>query len=266
MRGTAARVAALAVLLVSSRAAAQFFSPGPLARPHASLEGLGKCAKCHEQQKGLAARFCLDCHTEVAARGSKGAGFHGHLPEAKRQECQGCHPDHRGLDFAMVDWEAGREKFDHRRAGWPLEGVHAKVRCDDCHARRLVVESTVRRLLEQQPKRVTYLGLATRCDACHFDEHRGQLARECQKCHDQAAWKPAPGFNHQGTGYPLLGKHKEVACAKCHPTVADERRSATQALDEPAHVHTLRVKVRDRPADEKGRAFLVRELTAINSR
>jgi hypothetical protein len=228
--GAAAGIAALAVLLFSTRAAAQFFSPGPLARPHARLEGLGNCAKCHEQQKGLAARLCLDCHTEVAARVSKSAGFHGRLPEARRQECQGCHPDHRGLDFAMVDWEAGREKFDHRRAGWPLEGAHAKARCDDCHQRRLVVEASVRHLLEQQPKRVTSLGLATRCDACHFDEHRGQLARECQKCHDEVAWRPAPGFNHQATSYPLLGKHKDVVCAKCHPTVADERTPPNPAL------------------------------------
>ena len=103
----------LLVVAAPRSAAAQFFSPGPLARPHAALEGLETCTKCHEEQKGLSARLCLDCHTELAPRIAKGAGFHGRLPAAKRQECQACHPDHRGLDFEMVEWEGSRDKFDH---------------------------------------------------------------------------------------------------------------------------------------------------------
>ena len=227
MRKRLALVVACAMWLASAPAAAQFFSPGRLSRAHAALEGLEKCSKCHEEQKGLSARLCLDCHTELQTRVAKGIGFHGHLPAAKKQDCQGCHPDHRGVDFTMVEWEGGREKFDHQRAGWTLKGAHAKARCDQCHQRPLIVDPAIRRMLEKEPSRTTMLGASTRCDSCHFDEHRGQLARECQKCHNETAWKPAAAFNHQTSGYPLLGKHRDVACAKCHPTDTDEHFLAT---------------------------------------
>ncbi len=39
-------------------------------------------------------------------------------------------------------------------------------------------------------------------------------------CHDQAAWKPARGFDHQKTAFPLTGEHQQVACASCHPKKA----------------------------------------------
>ena len=209
-------------LLWSSPAAAQFFSPGPLARAHASLEGLETCARCHEEKKGLAARLCLDCHTELQSRVARGLGFHGRLPAAKKAECQSCHPDHRGVDFVIVDWEGGRNAFDHQKTGWPLKGAHGKVRCDACHQRPLIADGAIRRMLEKEPRRTTFLGAPARCDGCHFDEHRGQLARECQRCHNETAWKPPPAFNHQTTDYPLRGKHRDVACAKCHPTATDD--------------------------------------------
>jgi hypothetical protein len=221
------RVAVVIVALTMPRiAGAQFFSPGALAQPHASLEGLEKCSKCHEEQKGLSAKLCLDCHTELAGRVAKGAGYHGRLPADKRQECQACHPDHRGLDFEMVEWEGGRDKFDHQRTGWPLKGGHAKVKCNDCHQPRLIVETPIRHMLDKQPKRTTFLGLGSRCDSCHFDEHRGQLIHDCQKCHNESVWKPPSSFNHQTAAFPLAGKHKDVPCAKCHPTVNDEHMVA----------------------------------------
>ena len=78
-------------------------------------------------------------------------------------------------------------------------------------------------MLAKEPKRTTYLGVSKRCDACHFDEHRGELSRECQKCHTETRLEADAGaFNHQTTAFPLLGKHKDVACAKCHPSIDDE--------------------------------------------
>ena len=85
--------AACVVVLWPSPAAAQFFSPGPLARAHGALEGIGNCAKCHEEQKGLSARLCLDCHTELQRRVAKDAGFHGRLP-AGTQLVQGPRDSH----------------------------------------------------------------------------------------------------------------------------------------------------------------------------
>ena len=62
----------IAILALPRVAGAQFFSPGALARPHTSLEGLEKCSKCHEEQKGLSAKLCLDCHTELRDAGGEG--------------------------------------------------------------------------------------------------------------------------------------------------------------------------------------------------
>ena len=225
----ATAVAAAIVVGLALRAGAahaQFFSPGPLARPHAALEGLENCAKCHEQEKGLSARLCLDCHKELAGRVAKASGFHGHLSEPKRSECSACHPDHRGREASMIDWDPGREKFDHKKTGWPLAGAHAKAKCDDCHQRRLLVDGAILQMLQKQPKRTTMLGLSSRCDSCHFDEHRGQLGRDCAHCHKETEWKPTTTFNHQTTVFPLRGKHREIACAKCHPSIPDERTAA----------------------------------------
>jgi hypothetical protein len=237
----------LALVLVAPAAQAQFFSPGPLARPHATLEGLAGCAKCHQEQKGLSARLCLDCHQELAGRVAKGSGFHGRLPPAKQAECQSCHPDHRGRAFQMVDWEGRRDRFDHRSTGWPLAGAHAKTKCDDCHRRPLLADAGIRQLLDAQPGRVTMLGLSTRCGACHFDEHRGQLGSDCGKCHGEVAWKPVPRFDHQRTAYPLLGKHREVACARCHPGQQDER-TPPSASPPPRAMAFLQMK----PIDHQG--------------
>jgi hypothetical protein len=232
---------ALGLVLAAAPAEGQFFSPGPLARPHASLEGLASCDKCHQQQKGLSARLCLDCHQELAGRVSRGSGFHGHLPAAKRAECQSCHPDHRGRDFQMVEWEAGRDRFDHRTTGWPLAGAHARTKCNDCHQRPLLADAAIRQMLQSQPGRTTMLGLPTRCDSCHFDEHRGQLGADCQKCHNETAWKPTARFNHQTTAFPLQGKHKDVACARCHPSQQDERTPAS-ALPRPRAMAFMEMK------------------------
>jgi hypothetical protein len=231
----------LGLLLSPAAARAQFFSPGPLSRAHATLEGLENCNKCHEEQKGLSARLCLDCHKELAGRVAKGAGFHGRLGEPKRSECASCHPDHRGRDFSMIEWEPSRERFDHRKTGWPLAGAHAQAKCDDCHQRRLISDAGIRQLLDRQPKRETMLGLSTRCDSCHFDEHRGQLGRDCAHCHKETAWKPAAAFNHQVTQFPLRGKHGQVACAKCHPSNTDQQTLA-DAFPRPRAATFLQMK------------------------
>jgi hypothetical protein len=207
-------------------ARAQFFSPGPLAAPHAPLEGLDNCARCHEQEQRHSPVRCLGCHAELAPEIGRHAGYHGRLPSDVRDQCQQCHPDHRGRDFHLVDWQGPISQFDHRRTGWALAGKHAAVRCEGCHERSKVVAPEIVRLLAAQPHRTTFLGLSARCDSCHTDEHRGQLGRECQHCHDETAWKPAPRFDHQVTEFPLRGRHKGVRCSECHPTVEDEDQSS----------------------------------------
>ncbi|MEW5740025.1 MAG: cytochrome c3 family protein [Myxococcota bacterium] len=216
------RLVGVVLVLCTSAARADLFSPGDLAKPHAHLEGLSQCTKCHPSGGQLSQASCLSCHDEVQARVAKGAGLHGKLQGEKRN-CEACHHDHQGRDASLVDWGGGgKAGFEHKRTGWALKGGHAKLECKDCHEKRRIVWPVALKLLEVRPH--TMLGLPTNCEACHFDEHRGQVQEDCAYCHDEKAWKPAPGFNHNETDYKLVGKHAKVKCKECHPTVKDEEK------------------------------------------
>ena len=215
-------IAVVAALALATAAGGQdLFSPGPLARAHASLEGLASCTRCHPKGQQLSRGACLECHRELSGRMAAGRGLHGRLPEPER-DCWACHHEHQGKDFALVDWGAGGEKrFDHARTGLPLRGKHGGLACEKCHERKRIADREVAALLEKQPARRTFLGAPAACSACHADEHRGQLPGECQRCHDERGWKPAPLFDHARTAYPLQGKHARVACERCHPRSGD---------------------------------------------
>lgn len=172
--------------------AAQLLSPGELAGPHAELEGLSQCTKCHALGKKVDEGRCLDCHKALAERIRAGKGYHANLKKA----CIDCHSDHRGRQYQMIRWTP--EQFDHAQAGYALEEAHSRLRCAQCHKER------------------SYLGLSPACLPCHTDQHQGQLSADCLGCHTMAAWKPAARFDHARSAYPLQGRHAQVACAKCH--------------------------------------------------
>jgi hypothetical protein len=218
MAGCAERIAIAAFALTALGARADIFSPGPLSKAHAKLEGLSNCTKCHVAGAQLSAQRCLDCHTEIEGRMAQHAGFHGRLPPAE-QACNKCHLEHQGRDFALVDWgPAGRAAFDHARTGFSLTGAHAKLRCEQCHSAALIADPAVRAL-----GRETFLGASVRCSACHADEHRSQLRSPCQDCHVTASWKPAPGFDHARASFALAGKHRSVECLQCHAKTRDAK-------------------------------------------
>ena len=143
-------------------------SPGPLARPHAQLEGTLQCAKCHAGGRGggkeQMAGLCLNCHKEIAWLVERGSGLHGSAP-VKAQRCASCHPDHAGVDFALISWEGlggSAERFEHTRAGWPLDGSHGRQKCSACHKTTFRISPVVR--LSQRPKADPgWLGLARSC-------------------------------------------------------------------------------------------------------
>ncbi len=218
---------ALALVFFARFAQADLLSPGPLSKAHSNLEGLNNCTRCHTEGEQVSADKCLSCHSELKPQLAGGTGFHGHIPTAERA-CQRCHHDHQGLDFSLIDWGTSKKSFPHQKTGFPLLGKHAQVECNQCHQRRLVHSKPVLSFLAQQPHRETFLGLSARCNACHFDEHRGQVGEACQTCHREEGWKPAPGFNHNKTQYPLTGRHQKVACSGCHRSVEDQPGSANQ--------------------------------------
>ncbi|MFZ5470174.1 MAG: cytochrome c3 family protein [Myxococcota bacterium] len=221
-RVRALRSTAFALVLAASPAFGDLFSPGPLSRAHKSLEGISNCTQCHPAGEQLSAESCLTCHKEIETRLKAGKGLHGRLSAEKKEHCEECHHEHQGEQLDLLGWgKAGKKGFEHQRTGWPLVGAHARQECGDCHAKARLQDATVVALLGKQPGRTTFLGLRATCVSCHFDEHRGQVEQECQGCHDEKAWKPAPGFDHSDTEYPLEGLHKKVKCEECHQTVRD---------------------------------------------
>jgi Cytochrome c7 and related cytochrome c len=199
-------------------------SPGPLARAHQELEGALKCTKCHAGRKEAMSANCQGCHRDIEWLVQRNEGYHG-TREVRTATCASCHPDHAGADFRLVKWPDGSlERFDHRRAGWPLELSHAKTECIDCHTIKFQ-HSPAARLGARKNADNALTGLETACASCHEDIHRGGLGTECTKCHDAGKWTITPGFKHDTTGYALTNKHTEVKCDKCHltPELATKR-------------------------------------------
>ena len=205
----------MGVVLGSALSFAQI-SPGPLSRPHHSLNGPTHCADCHKFG-GQAALKCLDCHTEIASRLQAHKGLHAsyNIPAGSSQECARCHSEHNGSNFPLIKWDT--KTFNHKETGYVLEGKHAGLECNKCHnASRVSAEE--RKTIKDTDLNRTFLGLSTACVPCHEDFHKGRLGANCQSCHNFVDWKTinVAQFDHGKTRYPLTGQHAQVQCAKCH--------------------------------------------------
>ncbi|MBU6260651.1 MAG: cytochrome C [Burkholderiales bacterium] len=157
-----------------------------------------KCTACHTgllyvQKLGTS---CIDCH-------AKDDKHHGDLGRA----CADCHSE-RGWKEAP--------RFDHASTRFPLLGAHARVDCKDCHK-------------DQQFRQTP-----DTCIGCHRkdDRHEGNLGERCNDCHDTTKWKPARGFDHQKTQFPLLDAHAapQVRCVDCHETLHALRHTPTACV------------------------------------
>ncbi len=204
-------------------------SPGKLSEAHADLDSSRACLQCHSTGKGVTAELCLACHGLLGERISAGAGLHAR--EGYRR-CETCHIEHHGRDFELIWWgEAGveglhegeqTEYFDHGETGYSLDGAHGSgLDCRSCHQSSRIAEPE-RLTAAGKDLDLTFLGLATDCAFCHQDPHRGQMtSRNCAECHGEDTWRPAPGFDHDRTDFPLDGRHARVDCAGCHATETD---------------------------------------------
>lgn len=185
-------------------------SAGPLSRVHENLEGISNCVQCHESGREISGAKCLACHTEIKAQIDARKGFHFSNAAAS---CITCHKEHLGRDARITRFD--EKQFDHTKTGFMLDGKHAPLSCEQCHAEKNIKSSEVRKILAEHPHK-TFLGLDQRCNSCHPDRHRGTLSLDCQSCHTTNAWSPASVFDHAKAKYPLLWKHRPVDCAKCH--------------------------------------------------
>lgn len=194
-------LAATCVLGFAPRAFAQLLSPGPLAGPHASLEGDDKCDRCHTAGKGVANSLCTSCHVNIASAIASGRGMHGGAWNG--QSCAKCHSDHRGRGFALVRFDP--KSFAHGQV-WQLNGAHAQAKCGACHKSR------------------SFMGLGTACTSCHKDPHGGRFGA-CLNCHNEQAFNQVKldKFDHSLARFQLRGAHAQVPCGNCHGTPARYR-------------------------------------------
>ena len=135
---------------------------------------------------------CADCHADI------------HDPYLDKKfygesGCESCHSNNRWKQIL----------FDHSRTDYLLEGAHREQSCRSCHFRQEKAGS-----VQQE-----FAGLSRDCVNCHLDVHMGQFTGEqesiCLRCHDYNNWQ-ASRFDHDQAAFKLDGKHREVACSKCH--------------------------------------------------
>ncbi|MFH1263337.1 MAG: hypothetical protein V1495_07860 [Pseudomonadota bacterium] len=204
----------------------KWINPGPLARPHDTLEGVSNCGLCHATAKGIPDSKCLDCHTEIRERLEKKLGYHARQTDP----CVKCHSDHKGRDYDLLALK--RVKFDHQNVGWALNGAHGKVDCRKCHTQTRVDVKT-----HLPTRRPSYLGAPTVCLPCHPDIHKSAEPawQRCELCHDESVWKPmrTPAeFDHtRDSKYPLTGKHAKIDCYACHKQKTWKPLSFARCLD-----------------------------------
>jgi len=103
-----------------------------------------------------------------------------------RKKCEDCHT--AGLPFSDV-------KFRHPAKD--LFALHQGIACVQCHEGK------------------KFLKANRNCTACHTDYHKGSLGRDCYACHRSSSWNVTQ-FNHNQTGFPLMGTHRALECGDCH--------------------------------------------------
>jgi len=227
------RLWCLLILALGYPASAQI-SPGKLSRAHSDLSSPTKCGVCHIFGAGTPRFRCLSCHAEIRKRIADGHGYHARVVHNTQfhEDCARCHTEHYGEGFNIVKWETSKSEFDHRQTGYPLVGKHAGLACERCHSAQHIVKAE-RASIKVKDGNHTLLGLSPTCTTCHTDEHRGQLGEDCARCHSLDAWKPAGGFDHSKTNYPLTGLHEKVACAQCHKPRTEDAKVFVPYKDVP---------------------------------
>ncbi len=144
---------------------------------------------------------CKDCHTV------------GSPPQKPSMSCAGCHEDiHRGrfgkeaCESCHVEegWKT-KNVFNHGgKTEFALAGAHAKTPCVSCHR-------------DTEPKGFERF-TSTKCADCHrhTDAHCGQFGLEnCERCHVRSGDRTSR-FDHELTGFKLVGAHAEPSCDGCH--------------------------------------------------
>jgi hypothetical protein len=220
-------------------------------REHVGMHGRqseAQCRACHTEHKGRSASITL---VDLGAFNHDASDFP-LIGKHLRADCTSCHAvgtryrdaksdciachvrddvhsGRLGTNCAQchgsVSWEV--KEFDHSLTQFALSGRHSRVECNACH--------TGSHRIQQ---------LSTECVSCHRkdDKHRGSLGNDCQQCHLDSGWRDFR-FDHQATGFTLVGKHARTECKSCHADTISFKGAATTCIGchrkDDKHANTL---------------------------
>lgn len=116
-------------------------------------------------------------------------------------ECVKCHNEN---SFTTLK---NKEAFNHNLTDYPLEGMHTKVDCKQCHKGKFTTEMEF-----------------NSCNNCHEDYHEGQFKKngftpDCVQCHtldNNFTYSLFSFEEHDKTAFPLEGAHIATPCFACH--------------------------------------------------
>jgi hypothetical protein len=144
------------------------------------------CLSCHPKDlQTTDIQTCIDCHTQHDTK------FMSDHQQQYGADCMVCHD---GVDRLS--------NFNHTNF-FPLEGKHADVKCEDCHANKV------------------YRGTSSECSQCHKepDIHVGVFGLKCYYCHTADAWSPSNLRQHNfPLNHGLTDQSTQLKCDACHGT------------------------------------------------
>jgi len=163
------------------------------------------CFSCHDKTTNPAFVFqntininennCIECHSDI------------HENKFGNQ-CVKCHNETSFISLVSMDL------FEHNVTDYPLEGLHNKVDCKQCHKGRYT-------------EAINF----SSCNNCHEDYHEGEFKKneispDCKECHSLEKGFDTSLYTlekHETTPFPLKGAHLATPCFACHISEDDDR-------------------------------------------